>query len=55
MKKLLDAYRADNEDAVLAKRIRTYERSHPMARCCLSLEDDNLLNEAIQHANRETP
>lgn len=52
MSKLLNSYRASKsvKDAV---KLRTYERSHPMAVCMLAREDADLLADAISHANRE--
>jgi hypothetical protein len=51
MLKLLNTYVAkptlDN-----AKRIRDYDRKHPMASCMLSPAESNILADAIHHANK---
>lgn len=50
MTKLLNAYRA-NPTFNNARKLRAYERSHPMSACMLSREDADLLATAIHHAN----
>jgi hypothetical protein len=50
MTNLLNKYRADKSIAN-AKKVRAYERSHPMAVCLLVREDADLLADAIHHAN----
>jgi hypothetical protein len=35
-----------------AQRLRTYERKHPMARVMLTVEEGNILADAIHHANK---
>jgi len=52
MTKILNSYRAKPTTAN-ARKVRSYERSHPMARCMLSIADCDLLADAIHHANRE--
>lgn len=52
MQKLLIAYAAD-PSVKNAVKLRTYDRAHPMARCMLSVDDADLLADAINHANRE--
>lgn len=50
MQKLLIAYRAKPTFAN-ARKVRAYERSHPMALCLLTRDDANLVADAIHHAN----
>lgn len=51
MTKLLNAYRANRTDAN-ARKVRAYERAHPMARCMLSAADLDLVADAIHQANK---
>jgi len=51
MLKVLERYNA-NKTLKNAQAVRAYERAHPMARCMLTMELDNLLADAIHHANR---
>lgn len=51
MTKVLATYRA-NPTLANAQKVRAYERKHPMAACMLTREDQNLLADAIHHANR---
>lgn len=51
MTKLLNAYRANPTD-VNARKVRAYERSHPMCRCMLSGADLDLVADAIHQANK---
>jgi hypothetical protein len=51
MNKLLTAYRA-NPTFKNAQKLRAYERAHMMAVCMLSRDDQNLLADAIYHANQ---
>ena len=50
MQKLLNTYR-DDPTLKNAQKIRAYERKHPMSRVLLPLDYDNLLADAIFHAN----
>lgn len=50
MNKLLAAYRA-TPTLKNAQKVRSYDRSHPMAACMLSREDADLLADAIHQAN----
>lgn len=50
MAKLLASYRAKPSFAN-ARKIRAYERAHPMALCCMSRDDADLIADAIHHAN----
>jgi hypothetical protein len=52
MTKLLLAYRAA-PTLKNAQKLRAYERAHPMSRCMLTVEDGNLLADAIHQANQE--
>ncbi len=52
MTKLLDKYRSDRSPAN-ARKLRAYERTHPMAVCLLTREDADLLADAIHQANVE--
>jgi len=51
MSKLLNAYRA-NPTLKAAQKLRAYSRAHPMAACMLAPADNDLLADAIHHANR---
>lgn len=51
MTKLLNAYR-HFPTLQNARKLRSYERSHPMAVCMLSKDDSDLLADAINYANR---
>lgn len=53
MKKLLNQFRTDRSNVKLAVRIRAYARKHPMTACLVSLEEADLLADAIHLANRE--
>lgn len=48
--KLLQAY-ALQPTLQRAMKIRAYDRKHPMAACLLSKADQDLLADAIHHAN----
>lgn len=50
MTKLLAAYRA-NPTFANARKVRAYERSHPMALVLLTREDADLVADAIHHSN----
>ena len=50
MQKLLNTYRAD-KSLKTAQKIRTHERAHPFSRLMLSIEDGDLVADAIHHAN----
>ena len=51
MTKVLNIYRA-NPTLANARKVRAYERSHPMAACLLAREDADLLADAIHHSNK---
>lgn len=53
MVKLINQFRFNRTDVKLAVRIRAHARKHPMTACLLSLEDADLLADAIHLANRE--
>ena len=50
MSKLLAAYKS-SPTLQNAKRVRAYDRAHMMASCLLTLEESNLLAEAIRQAS----
>jgi hypothetical protein len=50
MIKILAKY-ADKPTFANARKVRAYERSHPMSLCLLSAEQRDLLANAIHHAN----
>ena len=50
MLKVLAQYRA-NPTFANARKVRAYERSHPMCMCMLSRDDADLVATAIHHAN----
>lgn len=52
MTKLLNAYKTCNS-LKNAKKLRDYTRSHPMAQCMLTVDDNHILEEAIRLAERE--
>lgn len=51
MRKLLETYR-NARTLKNAAKVRSYDLAHPMARCCLSIEDTTTLNDAIEQFNR---
>jgi hypothetical protein len=53
MTKLIEQFRNDRTNVKLAVRIRTYARKHPMTACLVTLEQADLLADAIHLANRE--
>jgi hypothetical protein len=50
MLKLLNAYVA-TRSLKAAQKVRAYDRSHPMGRCMLDVAYQDLLADAIHHAN----
>jgi hypothetical protein len=50
MRKLINAYRAD-KSLKNAQKIAVYERKHPFCRLMLSIEDDDLVAEALRQTN----
>lgn len=50
MQKLLNAYKADRS-LKNAQKIRVYDRAHPMASCLFAVVDQDLIADAIHHAN----
>jgi hypothetical protein len=51
MHKLLETYRT-TKSLKDAQKLRAYERAHPMARSMLIKADNDLLSDAIHHANK---
>lgn len=51
MQKLLNQYR-NNPTFANAMKVRKYERAHMMSLCCITVEDQNLIADAIYHANQ---
>lgn len=49
MKKLIDAFKA-NPTYDNARKVWSYNRSHPMASCLISAEDNAVLDECIRIA-----
>ena len=52
MLKVLNIWKA-NPTAANARKVRAYERSHPMAICMLTREDSDFVASAIYQANNE--
>jgi hypothetical protein len=51
MNKLIAAYKADRS-LKNANKLRSYERAHPFCRLMLSIEDGDVVADAIHQANR---
>lgn len=51
MQKLLSTYKVDRS-LKNAQKVRAYERKHPFCRLMLSIEDGDLVADAIHQANR---
>jgi hypothetical protein len=51
MNRLIAAYKADRS-LKNANKLRSHERDHPFCRLMLSMEEDEVVNDAIHQANR---